>query len=66
MRLQNDPLRECNVYFDNAAGPRLYGTLNPGEMLTDPLFCAALGDDFSLCAESPENTLPLSEDESGS
>jgi len=46
-------LHNCNVYFDNAAGHIVGSGFGHGEVVAEPLFCDANGDDFTLCADSP-------------
>ena len=61
VRLLNNPEHGCNIFFGNAAGAVLDGSLNDSELETDPLFCADLEDDFTVCADSP--ALPENNDD---
>ena len=45
--------RRRNILFDNEAGNILGSDFAPGEVVSDPLFCAPGQDDFTLCASSP-------------
>lgn len=42
----------CNLYFDNHAGAVSH-PLGAGEVVADPLYCDAAGDDLQLCSGSP-------------
>ncbi len=46
-------VHSCNVFFANAAGSILGGTLAPSEVVADPLFCSAAVGDFTIPAQSP-------------
>ena len=61
VRLLNNPVHGCNIFFENAAGAVLDGSLNDNELEIDPLFCADLEDDFNVCADSP--ALPENNDD---
>jgi len=43
----------CNVYWDNAQGNILNGTLDPTDRVADPQFCGAPSGDFTVAATSP-------------
>lgn len=43
----------CNVYWNNADGPIGGTTLDPTEVVADPLFCDPLHGDFTLASTSP-------------